>query len=83
MQTVKEISSPPPEIAQEQNDTVRERHVAEKQEQKQIGSPAGQPEQSPSQNVPEKKRARRNGGCHTDPVAQRRFSLWLQGVSVA
>jgi hypothetical protein len=54
MQTVKEISSPPPEIAQEQSDTVRERHVAEKQEQNQIGSPAVQAEQSPSQSVPEK-----------------------------
>lgn len=43
MQTVKDISAPSatPKIAQEQNATVRERHVTEKQQQNQIGSPAG------------------------------------------
>ena len=43
VQTVKEISSPSatPKIAQEQNAAVRERHVAEKQPQQQVGTPAG------------------------------------------
>jgi hypothetical protein len=42
MQTVKEISSPSatPKVTQEQNAAVRERHVAEKQPQQQVGTPA-------------------------------------------
>ncbi len=41
--TVNEISSPSatPKIAQEQYAAVRERHIAEKQPQQQIGTPAG------------------------------------------
>jgi hypothetical protein len=56
VQTVKDISGPAatPKIAQEQSNPVRERHVAEKQEQNQIGRPAGQVEQRPSQTVAEK-----------------------------
>lgn len=43
MQTVKEISGPAatPKPAQEQNAPVRERHVAEKQPQNQLGAPGG------------------------------------------
>ena len=54
--TVKDISAPAatPKIAQEQSDPLRERHVAEKQQQNEIGSPASQAEQKPSQSVSEK-----------------------------
>jgi hypothetical protein len=43
VQTVKDISAPTatPKITQEQSAQVRERHVTEKQQQNQIGSPAG------------------------------------------
>jgi hypothetical protein len=54
-QTVKEISAPTatPKISQDQNAPSRERHVAEKQQQNQMGSPP-QAEQKPAQSAPEK-----------------------------
>jgi hypothetical protein len=71
VQTVKDISAPgaTPKIAQEQNATVRERHVAEKQPQQQIGTPAGGKDKGLAEIAQSMRQAGVTGGRAANDVA--------------